>query len=491
MSSNNGIDLETLFCPITGRINLFNILPNETGLLAGRIDTNGEKIFAAAEEGVDYPSFEEPYILTSPSSAFPNAQALSDLVTVSRPNGGLLKSNMAGTLSIALPGLVPLIHDYVDPGSLDETVSAINTEVAATNAQVDALNAEIVATNAEVDAANAQIVALNAEVVETNAEIAAVQANLEAQILAVTGYTTLGLLTEFLVSIGWTAGYGEYLWDKYKPLLTKNKYSDTDNNDYQHGNIWFDANHIGAAGNFKPGIRVTSWDSSLVIDNDLFPVSIGLFGYKSSLGYVPQQSGFVWQSYFENNSSSDHYRYPKNFGLYYVTHNKGQIGWDGGERLLMEYKYYDKKFSFEEDAVFNKKLKAGGGLYLGTSSSSQSGEDLMFLEEASTSGKILKYNDGGSVKVPIADIVQGPGVIITRGVDTNNQPTDKVTISADSREVVGTDNQISVNTVGAVSTVSIAENATIPGDSYTIIPAGASDKRPINSIIGMLRVNTE
>lgn len=317
-----------------GRPIAVQLVPEGTGIAKIKLDGT----FEFAQEGTDYPSTNEPYILTHPSTALPNAQALSSLANVSHPNGGLLKSNVSGTLSIALPGLVPITHDYVDPASLEETVSSINTE------------------------------------------IAAIQTDLEAQILAITGYTTVGLLTEFLVSIGWTQGYSEYLWDKYKPFLSLNKYSDTDNFDYQHGNIWYDANHIGGSGNFRPGIRVTSFDSSLVFDNNLFPVSIGLFGYKNPIGYVPQQSGFVWQSYFENDSNSHHYRYPKNFGLYYVTHNSGQIGWDGGEKLLMEYKYYDEEFSFEENSVFNKKLKANGGLYLGQFTPSPSEEDLVFLD---------------------------------------------------------------------------------------------------------------
>lgn len=342
---NNFRILTETATPIDSRPVAVQLVPTGTGM--AKIQTDGTLAFAAA--GVDFAPPSATYIIQQPTTELPHAQALSSLATVAHPFGGLLKSNALGTVAIALPGVVVATHDYVDPASLEDTVTVLNGELE-----------EAVAT--------------------LNGEIAGVQADLEAQILAVTGYANLGLLAEFLVSIGWTTGYSEYLWSKYKPLLSENKYSDTDNNDYQHGNIWYDASHIGGAGNFKPGIRVTSWDSSLVIDNDLFPISIGLFGYRNKIGYVNQQSGFVWQSYFENDSDSDHYRYPKNFGLYYVTHNKGQIGWDGGERLLMEYKYYDKEFSFEENSVFNKKLKANGGLYLGSFSPSSSDEDLLFLD---------------------------------------------------------------------------------------------------------------
>lgn len=136
-----------------------------------------------------------------------------------------------------------------------------------------------------------------------------------------------------------------------------NKYEDTDDYDKQGGNIWFDANHFGAAGPFKPGLRITSWDSSLTTTNNLFPVSIGLFGYKNELGYIPAQEGFIWQSYPENDSSNSHYRFLKNFGLYYVGHNKGQIGWDRKEILLMDYNYYNEKFYFEKKVDFKQNIK--------------------------------------------------------------------------------------------------------------------------------------
>ena len=49
MASGNGIDLETLFCPITGRLKLLNTLPDATGLLSGGLDENGEKCFSVAK----------------------------------------------------------------------------------------------------------------------------------------------------------------------------------------------------------------------------------------------------------------------------------------------------------------------------------------------------------------------------------------------------------------------------------------------------------
>ena len=283
---------------------------------------------------VDLPTYapkDAKYVLNVSNDNLPNAQNLSAL------GAGILKiANFAnGIISIASGGKNPLNDDYVRPVDLDEEITS----------------------RIEADTA--------------------IEASLQAQLATITGYGTLGLLTEFLISIGWTTGYSEYLWNKYKPLRTENKYSDTDDYDKQGGNIWFDASHIGNAGNFKPGLRITSWDSSNVFDNDLFPVSIGLFGYKNNLGYIPAQEGFVWQSYPENDNSSSHYRFLKNFGLYYVGHNKGNIGWDRCEILLMEYKYYDNKFSYEKKVDFKEDVR-----FLGT----------------------------GAVKIPVGSNVQRPSI---------------------------------------------------------------------------------
>ena len=255
---------------------------------------------------VDIPTYapkDATYVLRTSNIELPNAQSLNLI------GSGILKiaplSN--GSISIASGGKVPTLNDYVRPADLIEEITTLETSI-------------------------------------------------QSQLTAITGYASLGLLTEFLINIGWTTGYSEYLWSKYKPLRTLNKYEDTDDYDKQGGNIWFDANHFGVAGNFKPGLRITSWDSSFTTTNDLFPVSIGLFGYKNELGYVPAQEGFVWQSYPENDSSNSHYRFLKNFGLYYVGHNKGQIGWDRKEILLMDYKYYDEKFYFEKKVNFKQNV---------------------------------------------------------------------------------------------------------------------------------------
>lgn len=251
-----------------------------------------------------YAPKDAKYILQTSNTELTNAQALNLI------GSGLLKiAPLAnGAISIASGGKVPTLDDYVRPADLIEEITTLETSI-------------------------------------------------ESQLTAITGYASLGLLTEFLVNIGWTTGYAEYLWSKYKPLRTLNKYEDTDDYEKQGGNIWFDANHFGASGTFKPGLRITSWDSSLTTTNDLFPVSIGLFGYKNELGYVPAQEGFVWQSYMENDSSNLHYRFPKNFGLYYVGHDKGQIGWNRKEIALMKYEHYDEKFTYEKKVDFKEDVK--------------------------------------------------------------------------------------------------------------------------------------
>jgi hypothetical protein len=255
---------------------------------------------------VDIASNSAKYILQEANQSLPNAQALNLLGL------GILKVNANGVLSLAISGT-----DYVSPIALEEETTA----------------------RVEADTA-----------LETS--IVAVQGELEAQITAITGFGSFALLTEFLANLGWTTGYSEYLWSKYRPLRTYNTYGDTDNYSKDGGNIWYDANHLGAAGSFKPGLRITSWDSSTVLANDLFPVSIGLFGYRNSLGQVGAQEGFVWQSYIENSNASANYRWPKNFGLYHVGHDDGAIGWNRKENLLMNYDYNSSSFSFEKKTVF-------------------------------------------------------------------------------------------------------------------------------------------
>lgn len=301
------------------------------------------------------------FILQRPNTKIPNAQGLSDLA------GGILKSAPStGEISIASGGKYSW-NDYVTPDNLAEE-------------KTDRI--------------------VKDQILESN--IAAVQTELEAQILAITGYATLGLLAEFLVSIGWTTGYSEYLWNKYKPLHTENKYGDTDNYDKQAGNIWYDSNNTTGLVNFRPGLRLTSWDSSTLFDSDLAPISMGLFGYKNAAGYVPAQEGFVWQSFFENDSGNSHYRFPKSFGLYYVGHDKGQIGWNRGEALLMEYRYYDEKFYYEKAVDFKNHVNF---------KETVEHNNYVNFKETVDFQKDVKFLTNGSIKIPVGNTNERPSIL--------------------------------------------------------------------------------
>lgn len=357
---------------------------------------------------VDIASNAATYILKTSNESLPNAQALDTL------GSGVLKVNAGGSLALAIGGT-----DYVTPIELEEE--------AALRAESDA----------------------------------AIQTNLEAQITAITGYASLALLTEFLVNLGWTTGYSEYLWSKYRPLRTYNTYGDTDNYSKDGGNIWYDASHIGSAGAFKPGLRITSWDSSNFFGNDLFPVSMGLFGYRRQLGVVSVQDGFVWQSYFENNSSSPHYRFPVNFGLYHVGHDENSIGWNRQERKLMEYVYYEDKFTFEKKTEFKE---------------------------------VVKFS-ANAVGVPVGNTANRPsGSSLYAGLFRIN--TDTIAPSPDPTQfvdVLGTIGQIKVVQDVHNFTISFEDNVKFTGTSYTKIASGTTLQRPDITLreAGMIRFNSE
>ena len=55
--------------------------------------------------------------------------------------------------------------------------------------------------------------------------------------------------------------------------------------------------------------------------------------------------------------------------------------------------------------------------------------------------------------------------------------------------ILGTTNQINVNVVEGVATISIASNPVIPGNASITIPAGTTEQRPLIPIVGMFRFN--
>jgi hypothetical protein len=395
---------------LAGNVNFY--LPETESSLGQVLADVGETIYDGRTfrklDFVNVASNAAKYIIQQPNENLPNAQALESLGL------GLIKTIAGGVLAQAIAGT-----DYVTPLALEEETTA----------------------RIEADSV-------------LEGSIATVAAETQAQITAITGYGSLALLTEFLVNIGWTTGYSEYLWSKYRPLRTYNTYGDTDNYSKDGGNIWYDASHLGNAGAFKPGLRITSWDSSTVFDNDLFPVSMGLFGYRKQIGVTSVQDGIVWQSYFENNSSSPHYRFPKNFGMYHVGHDEGSIGWNRQERLLMEYRYYDDKFSFEKKTEFNS--------------------DVMFLSQG--------------IKIPVGTTAQRP-LNPTKGYFRLN--TDAPTPGAVSTvNIFGTVNQINVTSpVNNSFKLAFEDNVKLPGKAYTKIAVGTSEDRPLIPEAGMIRFN--
>jgi hypothetical protein len=395
---------------LAGNVNFY--LPETESSLGQVLADVGETIYDGRTfrklDFVNVASNAAKYIIQQPNENLPNSQALDSLGL------GLIKTIAGGVLAQAIAGT-----DYVTPLALEEETTA----------------------RIEADSV-------------LEGSIATVAAETQAQITAITGYGSLALLTEFLVNLGWTTGYSEYLWNKYRPLRTYNTYGDTDKYDKDGGNIWYDASHLGNAGAFKPGLRITSWDSSTVFDNDLFPVSMGLFGYRKQLGVVSVQDGIVWQSYFENNSSSPHYRFPVNFGMYHVGHDEGSIGWNRQERLLMEYRYYDDKFSFEKKTEFNG--------------------DVMFLSQG--------------IKIPVGTTAQRP-LNPTKGYFRLN--TDAPTPGAVSTvNIFGTVNQINVTSpVNNSFKLAFEDNVKLPGKAYTKIAVGTSEDRPLTPEAGMIRFN--
>ncbi len=89
-------------------------------------------------------SADATYILQTPNDSLPNAQALNALSGIINPNGGILKTNSSGVISIASGGATLIINDYVTPTALAEAV-----EAGVTQAVTEAVAAAAVAFEAE------------------------------------------------------------------------------------------------------------------------------------------------------------------------------------------------------------------------------------------------------------------------------------------------------------------------------------------------------
>lgn len=249
---------------------------------------------------------DSTYVLQSSDFRLPNSVALNDV------GYGLLKNTTTGGLSIASGGATPVLNDYVTPTNLQTAIATLTGEI-------------------------------------------------EASFWSNIGFTAAASSITSIFSTLVSSAYGEFLFNnKYKPLLSENTYSETDDvSQWGKGNIWFDNNRFSSdplLKLYRPGIRVVSWDSSKIFDSDLVPVSIGVFGYKWSIfNRSHGQEGFVWEAEMENTTSHYNYRLPKKFSLRHVGHSYPGRGWNEKDIELMSYDYYEDHFNYEKDIRINSK----------------------------------------------------------------------------------------------------------------------------------------
>ena len=249
---------------------------------------------------------DSTYILQSSDFNLPNSVALNDV------GYGLLKNTITGGLTIASGGATPITNDYVTPTDLQTAILTLTGEI-------------------------------------------------EASFWSNIGFTAAASSITSIFSTLVSSAYGEFLFNnKYKPLLSENTYTETDDvSQWGKGNIWFDNNRFSSdplLKLYRPGIRVVSWDSSKIFDSDLVPVSIGVFGYKWSIfNRSHGQEGFVWEAEMENTSSQYNYRLPKKFSLRHVGHSHPGRGWNEKDIELMSYDYYEDHFNYEKDIRINSK----------------------------------------------------------------------------------------------------------------------------------------
>jgi hypothetical protein len=216
------------------------------------------------------------------------------------------------------------------------------------------------------------------------ATIASLQAEITALAAAVTGteitataagvMAGVGSLLNFTYTTAVGASSPEFksgLFNKYKPLLSENKYNETDDlAGWGKGNIWYDYDRAAVADSHRAGLRVTAWDSSYtsLTANDLAPLSIGVFGYNWTVfGVSNTQQGFVWEAEYENDSNNSNtpsnYRFPKKFSLRDVGHSQGNQGWDIKDNELMNYDLYEDKFNYERVVKFNENIELSSKQY--------------------------------------------------------------------------------------------------------------------------------
>ncbi len=314
--------------------------------------------------------------------------------------------------------------------SQDGAISAV--ESIATSAKETAIVAQETAVSAEETAVVAEETAIAAE-----ASVAALQVEFETQIAVLAGVETLTALATILGWIGLAANtknYSEYV--RGQTLNIKNTWKSSDKNDEGHnavgdfefrypsgyssddrghGTLWFDSNGRTDTHKAEGGLRLFSWDSGgdhLGYDDPIAPIHIGLFGYQNKYNVwplpnpTPMYKGFIFRSTFHNeDSDSDNYRFPKNFGLYDVkktisTLNNQIWGWDYLHPIF-EYDYdnftFYKKLKIKEHCEFEKNIRFSTKDYIimpvGETSNRPSEQEIgMFRYNNDING--FEYSDG-------------------------------------------------------------------------------------------------
>lgn len=242
---------------------------------------------------------------------------------------------------------------------------------------------------------------------------------IEEQIAALAGVTAINTLWNLFNTIGIATTaisgrhYGEYI--RGQTLNIKNTWQSTDLNDecanatgdfrpfdftpykYEnrgHGTIWFDSNgrksKVALLNEAHPpeyyseaGVRIMSYDSSSIFDNEISPIHLGLFGYKKFATQPDEYKGFIFRAEFDNNSKipntgviidddNPNYRFPTKFGLYDVhrtvsSNSRKRYGWDTKDTIF-EYDYNSFNFS---KPVQTKKLVATDNLTIPSKLSSE------------------------------------------------------------------------------------------------------------------------
>lgn len=123
-------------------------------------------------------------------------------------------------------------------------------------------------------------------------------------------------------------------------------------------------------------------------------------------------------------------------------------------------------------------LTANGFLYPSTAG-------LLATTAAATNGQLLVGSTGGA---PVAaTLTAGSGISVTNGAGT-------ITIAATGTGVTslaGTANQINVSAATGAVTLSLSNNAILPGTASVTVPIGTTAQRPGSPTTGMIRFNSD